>query len=95
MDLSSNKAFLAGALSALSNCKIVAENDTKTSSSLMLSTGTGIRPFNLDSLHKHTLKWMAVEESAPDQPLDSDKEKWIYICKSPDWQKCYYQVQTR
>jgi len=63
MDLYTNRTFLAGALSALSNCKIVADNDLKTSSSLVSTTN--IQSFDLDSLHKHTLKWMPVFASDP------------------------------
>ena len=71
MDVSTNKSFLAGALSALSGQSIVAPKDAKTDPDPMemgsvakalaeasSPMDAGSRIFSMDSLHKHTLQWV-------------------------------------
>ena len=85
MDVSTNKSFLAGALSALSGQSIVAQKDAKTNpdpmemSSMAKALTEATSPmdaasliFSLDSLHKHTLQWVGDSQKVAALPSPTD-----------------------
>jgi len=59
MELATNKAFLAAALSTVSGCRIVPDKTSHASEEF-------VPAFNLDSLHKHTLTWVVGEPAVSD-----------------------------
>ena len=85
MDLSTNKSFLAGALSALSGQSIIVSDDGRTNSE-PLELGSLAKAltepsakleaepltFSMDSLHKHTLQWVGASRKVPSLPSPTD-----------------------
>jgi len=79
MDISTNKSFLAGALSALSGQSIVQPPEDsdgfKSFNMTRMAAAHGVisdKPkFDMDSLHKHTLTWVD-NSTAPTASLSSD-----------------------
>ena len=67
MDLSTNKSFLAEALSALSGQSILQapEDHDKTETA---KTRRALAKFDMDSLHKHTLTWVHHSPAPPPAP---------------------------
>ena len=89
MDISTNKSFLAGALSALSGQSIVqsADDDASTFRMAKMATALGFSAsqpegnclpvFDMDSLHKHTLTW--VEDLPTVVALPSPSDMHIFV----------------
>ena len=81
MDISTNKSFLAGALSALSGQSIIPAKDVKTNPDpldlgslakalddpISQAEGQSIT-FNMDFLHKHTLQWFGDSQKVSSLP---------------------------
>ena len=84
MDISSNKNFLAGALSALSGQSIVQPPEDSDGFKLFNMAGMACalgvisdKPkFDMDSLHKHTLIWVD-NSTAPTASLPSPITVWV------------------
>ena len=85
MDVSTNKSFLAGALSALSGQSIIVSADVRANSE-PLELGSLAKAltepsakleaepltFSMDSLHKHTLQWVGDSRKVPSLPSPTD-----------------------